>query len=79
MRIDLSPTPHRSTDLLRFLRHMGYVATEVGHGAVEVDDHLLPKSAFGVAAMSLALRLQVWNALNSAEARLVLATGPLEP
>jgi hypothetical protein len=36
MRIDLSAAPHRVTDLLRFLRNLGYVAEEVEYAVVQV-------------------------------------------
>ena len=79
MRIELSATPHRVEDLLRFLRRMGYLADETSYGVVRVDEHALPQSAFGVPAVALALRLQVWNTVNGAQARLTQLTGALEP
>jgi hypothetical protein len=79
MKIDLSAAPHRVIDLLRFLRQMGYDAHEVSYGLVEVDDGTVPDSAFGVAAVALALRVRVWNVVNGAEARIVDANGLLEP
>ena len=79
MRINLSAAPHRVDDLLRFLRRMGYLADEISYGVVRVDEHALPQSAFGVPAVALALRLQVWNTVNGAEARMAEAAGALEP
>jgi hypothetical protein len=79
MEIDLSAAPHRVTDLLRFLRKMGYVAEEVRYGIVRVEEDALPESVIGVPAVALAVRLRVWNAVNAAEARLIGASGPLEP
>jgi len=78
MRITLPAASHAS-DLLRFLRQMGYVADEVAYGIVRVDEDTLPETALGVAPMSLAIRLGVWNAVNGDQAQLVSATGPLEP
>jgi hypothetical protein len=79
MRIDLSATPHRVDDLLRFLRLTGYIAHEVDYAIVEIDVDTLPPSALGVAPMALALRLRVWNEVNDAEARLVEANLLCEP
>ena len=79
MEIDLSAAPHRVNDLLRYLRQMGYDAHEAGYAIVEVDEATLPESQLGVAAVTLALRLGVWNAVNDAEARLVEISAPLEP
>ncbi len=36
MQIDVSAAPHRVTDLLRFLRNLGYVAEEVEYAVVQV-------------------------------------------
>jgi hypothetical protein len=77
MEIDLSAAPHRVNDLLRYLRQMGYDAYEAGYAIVEVDEAMLPETHFGVAAVALALRLGVWNAVNDAEARLIESSAPL--
>ena len=79
MRIDLSASPHRVDDLLRFLRMTGFVAQEVDYAIIEIDDDALPASSFGVAPIALALRLRVWNEVHRVEARLVQAALPLEP
>jgi hypothetical protein len=79
MRIDLSATPHRVDDLVRFLRMTGYIAHEVDYAIIEVDIDALPESAIGVAPVALALRLRVWNAVNNAGARLVESSLALEP
>lgn len=79
MRINLSAAPHRVDDLLRFLRMTGYVAHEADVAIIEIDDNALPASSFGVAPITLALRMRVWNQVNRAEARLIETALPLEP
>ena len=72
MRIDVSAAPDRVTDLLRFLRQMGYQAEEVAYATIEVaeeDDE--DELAAGSWAVTLALRIDVWNAVNGANARVV--------
>ncbi|MDQ3856968.1 MAG: hypothetical protein M3327_00745 [Actinomycetota bacterium] len=72
MRIDVSAAPDRTTDLLRFLRQMGYVAEEVAYATIEVaeeDDE--DERAVGSWAVTLALRVDVWNAVNGVKARVV--------
>jgi hypothetical protein len=78
MNIDLSAAPHRVNDLLRFLRQMGYSAEETAYGLVEVDESALPSSTLGSAAVTLGLRLCVWNAVNEAEARVTEVSRPGE-
>jgi hypothetical protein len=79
MKIELSHAPHRVDDLLRFLRHMGYAADEAAYGVIEISKAPQRKDAIGVAAVTLALRLRVWNAVNGGDARILEATGDLEP
>lgn len=79
MKIELLAAPHRIDDLLRFLRTTGYVVREVDYGVVEVEEGKRHASATGVAAVALAFRLRVWNAVNDADARIVEAAGSLEP
>ena len=79
MKIELSHAPHRMDDLLRFLRHMGYAADEASYGVAEISEEPKRPDAIGVAAVTLAIRLRVWNAVNGSEARIVELTGDLEP
>ncbi len=89
MRIDLSAAPPRVDDLLRFLRQSGYVAREVEHAVIEVDDAAIPKDHFGVAAAIpedhfgvaaalLSLRVRVWSSVNDTHARVVQMSESLE-
>jgi hypothetical protein len=71
MKIELSHAPHRVDDLLRFLRQMGYAADEASYGVIEISGEPQRKDALGVAAVTLALRLRVWNAVNGSDARIV--------
>ncbi len=71
MKIDLSAAPHRVPDLFRFLRTMGYGAREVDYAQIEVD----AADNDAGALFTLALRLDVWNAVNETQARLVDVDG----
>ena len=72
MRIDVSAAPDRVTDLLRFLRQMGYQAEEVAYATIEVaEEDGEDELAAGSWAVTLALRIDVWNAVNGANARVV--------
>ena len=64
MRISATP-PHRTPDLLRFLRRMGHSADEVDYAVVEVDLETLED------ALTLSRRLLVWGAVNAATARVL--------
>ncbi len=70
MRIDVSAAPGQVTDLLRFLRQMGYEAEEVAYATVEVAEDDEERLA-GSSAVTLALRVAVWNAVNGGKARVV--------
>ena len=61
----MSAEPHLIIDLVRFLRQLGYTVEEVEYGVVDAGELTL------AAALQLRQRLQVWNAVNGADARLL--------
>lgn len=72
MRIDVSAAPGQVPDLLRFLRQMGYEAEEVAYATVEVAEEDDEKERVaGSSAVTLAIRVGVWNAVNDGKARVV--------
>lgn len=78
--LKVSAAPKRVDDLLRFLRQIGYVADEIDHGVVHVEQasDRAPAGTF-VLALALSLQLRVWNVVNDAEARIIEVSGSLEP